>query len=154
CGTGGGVGYVLEYMGSAIRSLDVEGRMTVCNMSIEAGARAGLIAPDDTTFQYLAGREHAPKDNDWDVAVKSWRSLRSDDGAHYDRTVTIDASRIEPMITFGTNPAMSVSISGNIPDPADCTDSAARSQHQRSLEYMRLQPRQQLLGYPIDVVFI
>ncbi len=153
-GTGGGVGCVLEYMGSAIRNLDMEGRMTVCNMSIEAGARARLIAPDDVTFQYLAGREQAPKGHDWEIAVKGWRHLRSDEHARFDKTVTIDASRIEPMITFGTNPAMSVAINGVVPDPAECTDSATKSQLQRSLEYMRLQPHQQLLGYPIDVVFI
>ena len=153
-GTSGGVGHVLEYTGSAIRSLDMEARMTVCNMSIEAGARAGLIGPDDVTFEYLSGREHAPKGSDWQIAMQRWRNLSSDEDAPYDKTLTIDASAIEPMITFGTNPAMSISIDGLIPDPANCDDTVEKSQLQRSLEYMRLQPRQQLLGHPIDVVFI
>src|SRR5438067_6520098 len=107
-GTGGGTGCVFEFTGSAIHALDMDARMTICNMSIEGGARAGLIAPDDTTFQYLAGREYAPKGADWEAAVQRWRNLRSDEEAHYDKTVTIDASDIEPMITFGTNPAMSI----------------------------------------------
>src|SRR5438128_12551709 len=113
-GTDGGTRSVLEYMGSGVRSLDMEARMTICNMSIEGGARAGLIAPDDTTFQYLAGREFAPKGAAWDEAVAQWRQLPSDAGAHFDKNETIDVSSLEPMITYGTNPAMSIPISGRV----------------------------------------
>ena len=111
-GVGGGTGHVLEYTGAAIRALDMEERMTICNMSIEAGARAGMIAPDETTFEYLAGRPFAPQGADWDAAVARWRSLPSDPGAVYDRTVTLDAAALEPMVTYGTNPGMGVPISG------------------------------------------
>jgi 3-isopropylmalate/(R)-2-methylmalate dehydratase large subunit len=153
-GIGGATGCVIEYTGSAIRSLDMEGRMTVCNMSIEAGARAGMIAPDDTTFAYLAGREHAPAGAAWDAAVARWRTLRSDDGARFDRSIALDASRIEPMITFGTNPGMGVAISGRVPSPADAPDAAQRAALDKALRYMDLAPGEPLLGRAIDVVFI
>jgi len=146
-GTGGGTGSVFEFAGSAIRSLDMEGRMTVCNMAIEGGARAGLIAPDDTTFQYLAGREFAPKGKAWDDALARWRKLPTDDGARFDKSVTIDVSALEPMITYGTNPAMSIPISGRVPKPENDADAAA-------LKYMALEAGQPLAGHPIDVVFI
>src|SRR5947209_512350 len=146
-GTGGGTGHVFEFTGAAIRALDMDARMTICNMAIEAGARAGLIAPDDTTFEYVAGREFAPKGKAWDEAVARWKRLPSDDGAHYDKTVTIDASSLEPMITYGTNPGMAIPLSGRVPAPASPEDVAA-------LKYMALEPGQALLGHPIDVVFI
>jgi 3-isopropylmalate/(R)-2-methylmalate dehydratase large subunit len=146
-GTGGGTGHVLEFTGSAIRALDMEARMTICNMSIEGGARGGLIAPDDTTFQYVAGREFAPKGKAWDEAYARWKQLPSDDGAHYDKTVAIDASTLEPMITYGTNPGMAIPLTGRVPAPATPEDAAA-------LKYMALEPGQTLLGHPIDVVFI
>jgi 3-isopropylmalate/(R)-2-methylmalate dehydratase large subunit len=153
-GTAGGTGSVLEYTGSAVRALDMEARMTVCNMSIEAGARAGLIAPDDVTFQYLSGREYSPKGAQWDRAVERWRRLPSDDSASYDSEVQIDAAELEPRVTYGTNPAMSIPITGRIPDPVRANDFATRAQLDASLRYMKLEPNQQLLGYPIDVVFI
>src|SRR5437016_11595904 len=146
-GTGGGTGSVFEFAGSAIRTLDMDARMTICNMSIEGGGRAGLIAPDDTTFQYLAGREFSPKGAAWDEAVARWRQLPGDEGASFDRTVTIDVSSLEPMITYGTNPAMSIPISGRVPRPENEADAAA-------LKYMALEPGQALAGHPIDVVFI
>src|SRR5437773_3486169 len=139
-GTGGGTGSVFEFAGSAIRALDMDARMTICNMSIEGGARAGLIAPDDTTFQYLAGREFSPKGEAWDEAVARWRQLPSDDGANYDRTVSIDVSNLEPMITYGTNPGMSIPLTGRVPAPENAADRAA-------LEYMALAPGQLLLGH-------
>ncbi|MFZ1828356.1 MAG: 3-isopropylmalate dehydratase large subunit [Candidatus Competibacteraceae bacterium] len=153
-GVGGGTGYVFEYTGSAIRGLTMEQRMTVCNMSIEAGARAGLIAPDDTTFAYLKGREHAPKDAEWDNAVAHWRALASDAGATYDHTITLDAAALEPMITYGTNPGMGMSIAGHIPDPANLSDANQKAALDKALRYMGLQPGQSLLGKKIDVVFI
>lgn len=153
-GIGGGTGHVLEYTGEAVRGLDMEARMTVCNMSIEAGARAGMIAPDDTTYQFLAGRPFAPSGEDWDAAVKRWRTLPSDPGATYDRTLVIDASRLEPMVTYGTNPGAGLPISGRIPDPAGISDAAQRAELQKSLTYMGLRPGQPLLGQPVDVVFI
>src|SRR5204862_1357688 len=146
-GTGGGTGSVFEFAGSAIRTLDMDARMTICNMSIEGGGRAGLIAPDDTTFQYLAGREFSPKGAAWDEAVARWRQLPGDEGAPFDRTVTIDVSSLEPMITYGTNPAMSIPISGRVPKPENDADAAA-------FKYMALEPGQALAGHPIDVVFI
>jgi 3-isopropylmalate/(R)-2-methylmalate dehydratase large subunit len=146
-GTGGGTGSVFEFCGSAIRALDMEARMTICNMAIEGGARAGLIAPDDTTFQYLSGREFAPKGKAWEAAVSRWKQLPSDDGAHFDRSITIDASALEPMITYGTNPGMSIPITGRVPAPSSEADTAA-------LKYMALEPGQALIGHPIDVVFI
>ncbi|MGE5180484.1 MAG: 3-isopropylmalate dehydratase large subunit, partial [Acidobacteriota bacterium] len=153
-GVGGATGHVIEYTGPAIRALDMEGRMTVCNMSIEAGARAGMIAPDDTTFAWLAGREHAPKGADWDAAVARWRELASDDGARHDRTVVIDASRIEPMITWGTNPGMAIPITQPVPSPEAARDPAQRAALAKALRYMGLTPGEPLLGRPVDVVFI
>jgi 3-isopropylmalate/(R)-2-methylmalate dehydratase large subunit len=146
-GTGGGTGAVFEFMGSAVRGLDMEARMTICNMSIEGGARAGLIAPDDTTFQYLSGREFAPKGAAWDQAVARWKQLPSDDGAHYDHSMTVDVSALEPMITYGTNPGMAIPLTGRVPAPQNEADAAA-------LKYMALEPGQALLGHPVDVVFI
>jgi 3-isopropylmalate/(R)-2-methylmalate dehydratase large subunit len=148
-GVGGATGHVIEYTGPAIRALDMEGRMTVCNMSIEAGARAGMIAPDEVTFAWLEGRKHAPQGAAWDAAVARWRELRSDDGAKFDRTLVIDASKIEPMITFGTNPGMGIPITGSVPMPA-ASDAALA----KALEYMGLSPGEPLLGRPVDVVFI
>ncbi|MBL8373737.1 3-isopropylmalate dehydratase large subunit [Accumulibacter sp.] len=153
-GVGGGTGHVFEYTGSAIRGLTMEQRMTVCNMSIEAGARAGMIAPDDITFDYLAGREHAPAGAEWDQAVARWRTLASDPGATYDHTITLDASALEPMITFGTNPGMGMGISGRVPDPASIADANQKSALDKALRYMGLQPGQALLGQKVDVVFI
>src|SRR5437763_2596589 len=146
-GVGGGTGSVFEFTGSAIRSLSMEERMTVCNMSIEGGARAGRIAPDDTTFQYLSGPPHAPNCADWDAAVERWKQLPSDEGAVYDRTITIDADALEPMITYGTNPGMGMPITAALPDAADPNIAKA-------LKYMGLEGGQRLLGHPIDVVFI
>ena len=146
-GTGGGTGGVFEFTGSAVRALDMEARMTICNMSIEGGARAGLIAPDDTTFQYLAGREFSPKGSAWDEALARWKQLPADEGAHYDRSVSLDVSNLEPMITYGTNPGMSIPLTGLVPAPQNAADQAA-------LEYMALVPGQPLLGHPVDVVFI
>jgi 3-isopropylmalate/(R)-2-methylmalate dehydratase large subunit len=153
-GIGGATGHVIEYTGAAIRALDMEGRMTVCNMSIEAGARAGLIAPDDTTFAYLAGRPHAPKGAAWDAAVARWRDLRTDDGAAFDRTVVLDGARIAPMITFGTNPGMGIAVTGHVPSPDDVADGASRAALDKALRYMDLAPGASLLGKGIDVVFI
>ncbi len=159
-GVGGGTGHVIEYAGAAIRALSMEERMTVCNMSIEGGARAGLIAPDDTTYEYLAGRPCAPQGADWDAAVTRWRSLAqgqgplsSDAGATWDHTVTIDASLLEPMITYGTNPGMAIPITGRVPDPA--ADRSGQGQAlEKALAYMNLRPGQPILGQPIDVAFI
>ena len=153
-GTAGGTGHVIEYAGEAIRGLDMAGRLTVCNMSIEAGARAGMIAPDETTFAYIKGRPYAPKGDAWDSAVAYWRTLPSDPGAHYDRVVTLDASEIAPQVTWGTNPEAVLPITGNVPDPATVEDEAARGQVQRMLDYMGLQPGQRLQDVPVDVVFI
>ena len=153
-GISAGVGHVFEYTGSAIRGLGMEQRMTVCNMSIEGGARAGLISPDETTFEYLAGRPHAPAGAAWESAVDQWRSLPSDSGATYDRTVTLDASGLEPMITYGTNPGMGFPVSGRVPDPASIDDASRRAGLSRALEYMGLAPGEPILGHPIDVVFI
>ncbi len=151
-GTHGATGHVIEYTGPAIRALDMEGRMTVCNMSIEAGARAGMIAPDETTFQFLNGRERAPKGADWDAAVERWRELRTDDGASYDYTVTIDASKLEPMITFGTNPGMGMQITE--PVPLEDEHGASSAVFKKSLDYMGIEAGKPLLGQKIDVVFI
>jgi len=153
-GIGGGTASVFEYTGNAIRALSMEERMTVCNMSIEGGARAGLVAPDDTTFQYLAGRAHAPKGADWDSALARWKQLPSDEGSAYDRSVTIDADALEPMITFGTNPGMGVPITAPVPDPAQVADPMARDSIAKALTYMGLEGGKPLVGHPIDVVFI
>ncbi len=153
-GVGGGTGHVLEYTGSAIRALSMEERMTVCNMSIEAGARAGLIAPDDITFQYLAGTPRAPKGAAWEAAMERWKQLPSDPGAKANKSITLDASTLEPTITFGTNPGMSAFIGGRVPDPDAAATAAERSALKGALEYMGLTPNQPLLGHPIDVVFI
>ena len=153
-GVGGGTGSVFEFTGSAIRGLTMEERMTVCNMSIEGGARAGLVAPDDTTFQYLCGRDHAPKGAGWDAALTRWRQLPTDDGATYDRSVTIDADTLEPMITYGTNPGMGMAITASLPDPSDVTDPMARDSIAKALKYMGLEGGRPLLGHIIDVVFI
>ncbi|HUQ44046.1 MAG TPA: 3-isopropylmalate dehydratase large subunit [Candidatus Limnocylindria bacterium] len=153
-GVGGGTGHVFEYRGSAIEALSMEQRMTICNMSIEGGARAGLIAPDETTFEYLAGRPHAPKGAAWDVAVAGWRSLPTDAGATFDRSISIDASALEPMITYGTNPGMGLPITANVPDPADAEEGGKRRGLEQALAYMDLQPGQPILGQKVDVVFI
>jgi 3-isopropylmalate/(R)-2-methylmalate dehydratase large subunit len=153
-GVGGGTGYVLEYTGEAIRALTMEERMTVCNMSIEGGARAGMIAPDDTTFAYLAGRPRAPKGEAWEQAVEHWRTLPTDDNATYDQTISLDGSSLAPMITYGTNPGMGMPVDGAIPDPTTLTDPTARLSLTKALTYMGLQPGQQLLGHQINVVFI
>ena len=153
-GTAGGTGHVIEYAGEAIRALDMAGRMTVCNMSIEAGARAGMIAPDDTTFEYVRGRPYAPKGEALERAIAYWRTLPSDPGAQYDRTVTIDAATIAPMVTWGTSPETVAPITGAVPDPAAEPDEAKRAQMQRMLDYMALKPGQKLAEVPIDVVFI
>ncbi|HSH45847.1 MAG TPA: 3-isopropylmalate dehydratase large subunit [Longimicrobiales bacterium] len=152
-GVGGGTGHVLEYTGSAVRSLSMEGRMTLCNMSIEAGARAGLVAPDDTTFEYLAGRPHAPAGEAWDAAVAEWRALPSDEGAAYDRVVTLDAGELAPMVTYGTNPGMGVPIDAPVPDPASL-GSGERAAVEKALSYMEIEPGKPLLGRPVDVVFL
>lgn len=154
-GVGGGAGHVFEYTGDAIRALSMEERMTVCNMSIEGGARAGMIAPDGTTFEYLAGREFAPTGVAWERALARWRQLPSDPGATYDKTVTLNAAALEPMITYGTHPGMGMPITGRVPDPADLNgDAAQRAAVEKALAYMALRPGQPLLGHPIDVVFI
>jgi 3-isopropylmalate/(R)-2-methylmalate dehydratase large subunit len=153
-GVEGGTGNVIEYTGEAIRRLDMQGRMTVCNMSIEAGARAGMIAPDDATFEYLAGREHAPKGEDWDRALEHWRKLPSDPQATYDKSITIDVSGLEPMITYGTHPGMGIPISAPIPDPNRFGDASERAAVEKALAYMDLQPGAPILGQKIDVVFV
>ncbi len=153
-GTAGGTGHVIEYAGEAIRALDMAGRMTVCNMSIEAGARAGLIAPDDTTFAYIEGKPFAPKGDAFGHAVAYWRTLPSDAGAHYDRIVRMDAAEIVPMVTWGTNPETVLPITARVPDPASVADEAARAQMQRMLDYMALTPGQKLADIAVDMVFI
>jgi 3-isopropylmalate/(R)-2-methylmalate dehydratase large subunit len=153
-GVSGGTGFVLEYGGPAIRALTMEQRMTVCNMSIEAGARAGMVAPDDSTYNYLAGRPAAPKGIEWETALAAWRSLPTDEGAVYDRIVTLDAGRLEPMLTFGTNPGMGLSITERMPDPAATSDLSQRAALEKAYAYMGLRPGQSLLGHKVDVVFI
>jgi 3-isopropylmalate/(R)-2-methylmalate dehydratase large subunit len=153
-GIGGGTGHVFEYTGEAIRGLTMDQRMTVCNMSIEGGARAGLIAPDDTTFEYLHGRAHAPQGADWDAAVARWRTLPTDAGATYDRRITIDADALEPMVTYGTNPGMGIPITSRVPDPQDQADPGQRRALEHALEYMDLRPGQPILGQKVDVVFV
>jgi 3-isopropylmalate/(R)-2-methylmalate dehydratase large subunit len=146
-GVDGGTGHVIEYRGDAIRALDMEGRMTICNMSIEAGARAGLIGPDETTFEYLAGRPRVPGGDAWDAAVRRWRALRTDEDARFDRTVTIDATHLQPMVTFGTNPGMVVGINEPVPE---ATDPSFR----KALDYMKVTPGKPMSANPVDVVFV
>ncbi|MBO1325921.1 3-isopropylmalate dehydratase large subunit [Acetobacter sp. TBRC 12305] len=153
-GTAGGTGHVIEFAGSAIRGLDMAGRMTICNMSIEAGARAGLVAPDETTFEYVRGRPFAPKGEDFEKAVAWWKTLATDEGAHFDKEVTLRAEDISPTLTWGTSPETVLPITGTVPDPAAQTDEAARAQMQRMLDYMGLQAGQPIAGTPVDVVFI
>ena len=153
-GVGGGTASVFEYTGSAIRALGMEERMTVCNMSIEGGARAGMVAPDDVTFQYLAGRPHSPQGAAWDAALARWRTLPTDAGAAYDRSVAIDADALEPMITYGTNPGMGLPITAALPEPSDVADPMQRESIAKALKYMGLEGGKPLLGHPIDVVFI
>jgi len=153
-GTAGGTGHVIEYSGEAIKKLSMEGRMTVCNMSIEAGARAGMIAPDQVTFDYLADKPMSPKGNDWDLAMQWWKSLPSDDNAFYDKKVTIDASKIKPTVTWGTSPEDVVSIDGYIPDPSKINDDDIRQKIERSLEYMGLKGGQKISDVEINTVFI
>jgi 3-isopropylmalate/(R)-2-methylmalate dehydratase large subunit len=156
-GIGGGTGHIIEYCGSAIRALSMEERMTVCNMSIEGGARAGLVAPDDVTYEYIAGRPFAPRD--FDAAVAKWRTLRTDEGpsdggARYDREISIDANVLEPMITFGTNPGMGIPISAAVPDPSSVGDTLERDTLAKALRYMDIAPGKPLVGHPVNVVFI
>jgi 3-isopropylmalate/(R)-2-methylmalate dehydratase large subunit len=153
-GTGGGQGYIIEYRGDAIRSLSMEGRMTVCNMSIEAGARAGMIAPDETTFAYLQGRPHAPQGADWDAAVAAWRELVTDDDATFDKEVVLDAAEISPWVTWGTNPGQGVPLSGSVPEPALVADPTARDAAERALAYMDLVPGTPMRDVAVDTVFI
>ena len=153
-GTGGGQGYVLEYRGSAIRSLSMDGRMTICNMSIEAGARAGMVAPDETTFEYVKGRPHAPQGEDWDKAVEYWKTLRTDDDAVFDAEVFLDANELEPFVTWGTNPGQGVSLSDVVPSPDTFSDDAERQAAERALEYMALTPGTRMKDIPVDVVFM
>jgi len=153
-GVGGGSGSVIEYRGAAIRALSMEGRMTVCNMSIEGGARAGMIAPDDTTFGYLEGRKHAPKGAAWERALDDWRSLVTDDGAEFDAEIRVDAGALRPAVTWGTNPAQSVSIDDVVPEPAAAKTPAARQAAERALTYMNLKPGTAIRDIPVDAVFI
>ena len=153
-GTAGATGHVVEYTGDAIRALSMEQRMTVCNMSIEAGARAGMIAPDQTTFAYLAGRPRAPRGAAWERAVERWRRLRTDPGAHYDRRVELDAGSVAPQVTWGTTPGMVAAVTGRVPDPGDYDSAAERQAVERALDYMGLAPGTPLAGLPIDRVFL
>jgi 3-isopropylmalate/(R)-2-methylmalate dehydratase large subunit len=153
-GVGGGTGHVFEYTGEAIRGLTMEQRMTICNMSIEGGARAGMIAPDEVTFEYLKGREFAPQGADWDKAVAKWRTLPSDEGATYDKSITLNAADLEPMITYGTNPGMGMKITDRIPTVDTFTEASQKAAFEKAMTYMGLQPGQSLLGQKVDVVFI
>ncbi|MBX3065614.1 MAG: 3-isopropylmalate dehydratase large subunit [Anaerolineae bacterium] len=153
-GIGGGTGYVIEYTGEAIRALSMEERMTICNMSIEGGARAGMIAPDETTFNYVKGRPAAPKGEAWEAAVAAWKQLPTDEGATYDATVLIDADALTPMITYGTNPGMGMGIGEQVPDPDKLSDPSQRESLAKALNYMGLAANQPLLGHPVDVVFL
>ncbi len=153
-GIGGGTEHVFEYTGNAIHALSMEERMTVCNMSIEAGARAGMVAPDDITYEFLSGREFAPKAADWDKALAHWRKLPSDEAAKYDKSIVVDAGALEPMITYGTNPGMGMKITQRVPDPATIGEPAQKAAMQKALAYMDLTPGQPLLGKKVDVVFI
>ncbi|MCW2802704.1 MAG: 3-isopropylmalate dehydratase large subunit [Propionibacteriaceae bacterium] len=153
-GTGGGQGYVVEYRGSTIESLSMEGRMTICNMSIEWGAKAGLIAPDRTTFDYLKGRPHAPQGEDWDAAVEYWTTLKTDPDATFDVEVDLDATELTPFVTWGTNPGQGVSLGGRVPDPEEFIAEADRTAAQKALEYMALQPGQAMRDIAVDTVFL
>jgi len=153
-GTGGGQGYVIEYRGSAIESLSMEGRMTICNMSIEAGARAGMVAPDETTFEFLRGRPHAPQGADWDAAVAAWQELRTDEGAEFDTEVYIDASTLSPFVTWGTNPGQGVPLSASVPDPELIFDEGQRQSAEKALAYMDLRPGTAMRDIPVDTVFV
>ncbi|HEV3368464.1 MAG TPA: 3-isopropylmalate dehydratase large subunit [Acidimicrobiales bacterium] len=153
-GTGGGIGHVIEYRGSAIRSLSMEGRLTLCNMSIEGGARAGLVAPDETTFDYIKDRDHAPRGDDWGAAVAYWRTLVTDEGAVFDKEVTLDAASITPHVTWGTNPAQVVPISGNVPDPETMDDAGERDSAERALAYMGLAANTPMREISVDTVFL
>lgn len=153
-GTAGGTGYTIEFAGSAIRALSMEGRMTVCNMAIEAGARAGLVAPDDKTFAYVRGRPLAPQGAEWEVAMAHWRTLHSDPDAHWDAVVELDASQIEPQVTWGTSPEMVVPVSGRVPDPEREKDPVKRAAMERALQYMALEPGKAITDITVDKVFI
>ena len=153
-GTGGGQGYVLEYRGSAIRSLSMEGRMTMCNMSIEAGARAGMVAPDEITFEYIKGRQHAPKGEEWDKAVEYWKSLPTDEGAVFDKEIFINADELEPFVTWGTNPGQGIPLSHAVPSPDDFEDENDKVAAERALEYMGLEAGTPMKEIPVDVVFL
>ena len=153
-GTAGGTGSVIEYAGEAIRALSMEGRMTVCNMSIEGGARAGMIAPDATTFAFIEGRPKAPKGAAWDMAMRYWETLHSDEGAAFDREVRLDASRLPPIVTWGTSPEDVAAITGVVPDPAKVADENKRASMQRALDYMGLTPGTRMTDIPLDVVWI
>jgi 3-isopropylmalate/(R)-2-methylmalate dehydratase large subunit len=153
-GTGGGQGHVIEYRGAAIEALSMEARMTVCNMSIEAGARAGMIAPDDTTFDYLRGRPRAPQGADWDAAVKWWRSLGTDGDATFDRDIVIEASELAPFVTWGTNPGQGVPLSASVPSPEDFADEDERAAAERALTYMGLTAGTKMRDIPVDTVFL
>lgn len=153
-GTDGATGFVIEYAGEAVRALSMEGRMTLCNMSIEAGARAGMIAPDETTFAYLKGRRFAPAGDQWELGLKRWRMLASDDDAEFDRVIEIDASRLEPFVTWGTSPGMVVPVTSHVPDPADVKNVTDRQAAERALEYMALEPRTSIQEISIDRAFI
>jgi 3-isopropylmalate/(R)-2-methylmalate dehydratase large subunit len=153
-GTSGGIGYIAEYRGSAIRSLSMEGRMTVCNMSIEAGAKAGLIAPDEVTFEYLKGRPHAPQGELWDQAVEDWRTLVTDEGATFDKEIFLDAADIEPFVSWGTNPGQVIPLSGTIPSPDDFDDQVLHDAAERALEYMDLQAGTPFREVKVDTIFI
>jgi 3-isopropylmalate/(R)-2-methylmalate dehydratase large subunit len=153
-GTGGGQGHVLEYRGSAIEALSMEGRMTVCNMSIEAGARAGMIGPDETTFEYLRGRPHAPTGADWDAAVEAWSKLRTDEGAEFDTEIHFDAASLTPFVTWGTNPGQGVALSDVVPDPASLPAGSQRDAAERALEYMGLTAGTPMRDIRVDTVFV
>jgi 3-isopropylmalate/(R)-2-methylmalate dehydratase large subunit len=153
-GTDGATGFAIEYSGEAVRALSMEGRMTLCNMSIEAGARAGMIAPDETTFAYLKGRRFAPSAAQWELELRRWREFVSDEGAVFDRVVEIDAARLEPFVTWGTSPGMVVPVTSFVPDPADAKDATDRQAAERALEYMALAPRTSIQDISIDRAFI
>ena len=153
-GAQGGIGYATEFAGSAIRSMPIEGRLTICNMSIEFSCKYGFVPPDDTTIEFLAGREFSPKGTEWDKAETYWRTLRTDEGAEFDLEVTVDCNRLQPQVTWGISPQQVTSIDGRVPEPAEAADSEARSLAEKALAYMKLQPRTALQGLSIDVAYI